>query len=202
MKHKFIKYHIQKDQLVRVPKDYLNEFGTGDVYLLDTGPKIYLWVGKKSTPDEKFIGAITSVWKDQDRKGAAKLITVNEGEEPKEFLNLLNGKIRVTDQDTEGILKRVALKQHEFKLFRIHIEGDLNLYYEVKRSKDSLDTGDVFLLDTYNKMYIWRGQKSSAFERWEAMTIAEGYDDERAGHQEIIIVEEDEEPEDFLQSLK
>ena len=143
MKHKFIKYHIQKDQLVRVPKDYLKEFGTGDVYLLDTGPKIYLWVGKKSTPDEKFIGAITSVWKDQDRKGVTKLITVKEGEEPKEFLDLLKGKITITDQDTEGILKRVALKQHKFKLFRIHIEGDLNLYYEVKRSKDSLDTGDV-----------------------------------------------------------
>ncbi|MFX1540115.1 MAG: hypothetical protein ACFFBX_04975 [Promethearchaeota archaeon] len=202
MKHEFIKYHVQKGQLVRVPKDYLNEFGTGDVYLLDKGPKIYLWVGKKATPDEKFIGAITSVWKDQDRKGAAKLITVHEGKEPKEFLDLLKGKIRVTNQDTEGILKRVALKQHEFKLFRIHIEGDINLYYEVKRSKDSLDTGDVFLLDTYNKMYIWRGRESSAFERWEAMKIAEDYDVDRAGHQEIIIIEEDQEPEDFLQNLK
>jgi gelsolin len=201
MSEKFIKYHVQKDQLVRVPQDYLNEFGTGDVYLVDTGPIIYSWIGKKSTPDERFIGAITSVWKDQDRKGAAKLVTVNEGEEPTAFLDLFKGKITITEQDTEGILKRVALKQREFKLFRVHIEEDLQLYYEVDRIKASLATDDVFLLDTYNKIYIWRGRESTAFERWEAMRIAEGYDGQRAGHQEVIIVEEGEEPKEFFKLL-
>jgi len=202
MPKKFIKYHIQKDQLVRVPQEYLKEFGTGDVYLVDTGPTIYSWVGKKSTPDERFIGAVTSVWTDQDRKGASKLVTVNEGEEPKEFLNLFDGKIKVTNQDTEGILKRIALKQHEFKLFRVHIEEELNMYYEVERSKDSLASDDVFLLDTYNTIYIWRGQKSTAFERWEAMRIAEGYDAQRSGHQEVIIIEEGEEHKEFFKLLK
>ena len=202
MREKFIKYHVQKDQLVRVPKEFLNEFGTGDVYLVDTGPIIYSWVGKKSTPDERFIGAVTSVWKDQDRKGAAKLVTVNEEEEPQKFLDLLGGKITITEQDTEGILKRVALKQHEFKLFRVHIEDDLNMYYEVDRAKESLATDDVFVLDTYNKIYIWRGKESTAFERWEAMRIAEGYDGQRAGHQEVIIVEEGEEPKEFWKLLK
>jgi len=197
-----MKYHVQKGQLVRVPEDHFNEFGTGDVYLIDTGPNIYLWVGKKSSPDEKFIGAITSVWKDQDRKGAAKLVTVDEGNEPKEFLKLFKDKITITDQDTEGILKRVALKQHDFKLFRVHIEKDLNLYYEVERSEDSLATDDVFLLDTYSKIYIWRGKESTAFERWEAMHIAESYDAERAGTQQIIIIEENEEPKEFLKFLK
>lgn len=201
MNEKFIKYHVQKGQLVRVPLDHLNEFGTGDVYLIDTGPTIYSWIGKKSTPDERFIGAITSVWKDQDRKGAAKLVTVNEGEEPTAFLNLFKGKIIITEQDTEGILKRVALKQREFKLFRVHIEEDLNLYYEVDRTKDSLATDDVFLLDTYNKIYIWRGRESTAFERWEAMRISEDYDAQRAGHQEVIIVEEGEEPKEFFKLL-
>jgi gelsolin len=202
MGKKFIKYHIQKGQLVRVPRDHLNEFGTGDVYLIDTGPIIYSWVGKKSSPDERFIGAITSVWKDQDRKGAAKLVTINEGEESKEFLELFEGGITVTEQDTEGILKRVALKHREFKLFRVHIEDKLNMYYEVDRSKDSLASDDVFLLDIYNRIYIWRGRESTAFERWEAMHIAEGYDAQRAGHQEIIIVEEDEEPEEFFKLLE
>ena len=157
MGQKAMKYHVQKGQLVRVPNEYLNEFGTGDVYLVDTGAIIYLWVGKKSTVDEKFIGAVTSVWKDQDRKGAAKLVTVDEGDEPKAFLNLFEGKIKVTDQDTEGILKRVALKQREFKLFRIHIEKDLHLFYEVPREKKSLTSDDVYILDTYNQIYVWRG---------------------------------------------
>ena len=201
MSEKFIKYHVQKGQLVRVPQDHLDEFGTGDVYLVDTGTIIYSWIGKKSTPDERFIGAITSVWKDQDRKGVAKLVTVNEGEEPPAFLDLFKGKITVTEQDTEGILKRIALKQREFKLFRIHIEEDLHLFYEVDRTKDALVTDDAFLLDTYNKIYIWRGREASAFERWEAMRIAEGYDAQRAGHQKVIIVEEGEEPKEFFKLL-
>ncbi len=202
MHDKFIKYHVQKGQLVRVPRDYENEFGTGDVYLVDTGPIIYSWIGKKSSPDDRFIGAITSVWKDHDRKGAAKLVTVNEGEESKEFLELFQGNIIITEQDTEGILKRIALKQRDFKLFRVHIEGELNMYYEVDRSKESLTTDDVFLLDTYNKIYIWRGREATAFERWEAMHIAELYDSQRTGHQEIIIVEEDSEPKEFFKHLK
>jgi gelsolin len=202
MHHKFSKYHVQKGQLVRVPKDHQNDFGTGDVYLVDTGPIIYMWVGKKSTPDEKFIGAITSVWKDQDRKGAAKLVTVEEGDEPQDFLKLFKGNITITEQDTEGILKRIALKQREFKLFRVHIEEDLNMYYEVDKSKDSLQSDDVFLLDTWKEIFIWRGKESTAFERWEAMRIAERYDAERAGAQEIIIVEEGEEPKDFLKFLE
>lgn len=201
MHHKFIKYLVQKGQLVRVPKEHFNEFGTGDVYLIDTGPIIYLWVGKKSSLDERFIGAITSVWKDQDRKGAAKLVTVSEGDEPQNFLELFKGKITVTEQDTEGILKRVALKQHEFKLFRIHTEDDLNLFYEVNRTKESLTTDDVFLLDAFSKIYIWRGRESTTIERWEGRHIAKGYDAERTGYQDIILVEEDEEPEDFFKAL-
>lgn len=201
MDSKAIKYHVQKGQLVRVPKEYFKEFGTGDVYLIDTGAIIYLWVGKKSTIDEKFIGAVTSVWKDQDRKGAAKLVTVDEGDESKAFLDLFDGKIKVTNQDTEGILKRVALKQREFKLFRIHIEEDLHLYYEVPREKESLTSDDVFILDTYKQIYVWRGKDSTAFERWEGAKISEHYDAERAGYQETIIVEEGEEPEEFLKKL-
>ncbi|MFX0168173.1 MAG: hypothetical protein ACFE89_02345 [Candidatus Hodarchaeota archaeon] len=201
MAQKIIKYHVQKGQLVRVPENYYKEFGTGDVYLVDTGSIIYLWIGKKSTVDEKFIGAVISVWKDQNRRGAAKLVTVNEGDEPKTFLDLFKGKIKVTLQDTEGILKRVALKQREFKLFRIHIEKNLNLFYEVPRKRTSLTSDDVYILDTYNKIYIWRGKESTAFERWEGAKIAERYDAERAGYQETILVEEGEEPEDFLKSL-
>ncbi|MFW9830827.1 MAG: hypothetical protein ACFFD8_03550 [Candidatus Thorarchaeota archaeon] len=202
MDQTFIKYHVQKGQLVRVPISRINEFGTGDVYLIDTGFIIYIWLGKKSSPDEKFIGAITSVWKDQDRKGAAKLVSVSEGDEPEEFLKLFKGNIIITEQDTEGILKRVSLKQHEFKLFRVHIEDGVKLFYEVERSKDSLVSDDVFLLDTFKKIFIWRGQEATAFERWEGMRIAEGYDAERTGQQEIIVIEENEEPKEFWQFLK
>ena len=198
----FQKYHVQKGQIVKVPSDLLNEFGRGDAYLIDTGRSIFLWIGENASPDEKFVGAITSVWRDQDRKGTARLITINQGEEPQEFLDLFGGAITVTDLDTDGIIKRVALKQREFQLFRVHIEKDLNLFYEVPRSKSSLTSDDVYLLDTFNQIYIWRGKESTGREKFEAMLIARRYDSERAGVQEIILVEEGKEPAEFFKVLK
>ncbi len=196
------KYHIQRGRLVRVPEDLLNEFGYGDCYLVDTGMVIYLWCGSKATVDERFIGAVTSVWRDQDRKGAARLITVEEGKEPPEFLDLFGGKITVTDMDTEGILKKVVLEQHEFKLFRMNIVGGVHLFVEVPRAQSSLTSDDVYILDTFDDIYIWRGQSSTGREKFHAMLIARRYDAERAGAQEIILVEEGEETKEFLKALE
>lgn len=198
----FQKYHIQRGHLIRVPDNMSNEFGDGDCYLIDTGPVIYLWMGSKATVDERFVGAVTSVWRDQDRKGAAKLVTVEARSEPPAFLDLFDGGITITDQDTEGILKKVILEKHEYKLFRLNIVGGVHLFIEVPRSKKSLKSDDVFILDTFDKIYLWRGNASSGREKFHAMLIARRYDYERAGAQNIILVEEGEETKEFLKALE
>ncbi len=198
----FVKYHIQKGRLAIVPDDMLSEFGIGDCYLVDTKSTIYLWCGRNASPDERFIGAVTSVWRDQARKGAARLVTVEPGNEPPEFLTLFGGSIRVTEQDTEGILKKVVLEKHEFKLYRLHITGGVTLFVEVPRNQSSLTTDDVYLLDTFEKIFIWRGKTSSAFEKFHGMLIARRYDAERAGVQYIVIIDEGKETEEFLSGLK
>ncbi len=197
---KFEKLHIQQGRLVKVPETMLKEFGDGDCYLIDTGSKLYLWIGKKASVDEKFIGALTSATCAKERK-PGHIITIEQGDETQEFLHLFGGSINITAFDTEGILRRVALKKHEFKLFRIHIEGKINLYYEVPRKTTSLTSDDVYLLDTFNKLYIWRGKESTEQETIRAITIAQKYDAERIGEQEILTVEEGEETQDFLDAL-
>ncbi len=198
----FKKYHIQRGHVLRVPDDMTNDFGDGDCYLVDTGSIIYLWCGSKATVDERFIGAVTSVWRDQDREGVARLITIEARSEPPEFLALFGGKITITDQDTESILKEVILEKHEFKLFRLNIVGGVHLFIEVPRSKESLKSDDVFILDTFDKIYIWRGNSSSGREKFHAMLIARRYDYERAGAQNILLVEDGEETKEFLQALQ
>ncbi|MFX1562758.1 MAG: hypothetical protein ACFFDP_05580 [Promethearchaeota archaeon] len=195
------KYHIQHGRLVKVPPPFLKEFGDGDCYLVDTGTSTYLWVGKKATPDEKLIGTLTSTI--PGRSGSIPhLITIEQGEEPEEFLELFGGKIIITDFDTEGILQRASIKQREFKLFRVHIDGESNLFFEVPRKKSSLGSDDVFLLDTFNKIFIWQGKDSTEMERRTAKDIAQRYDDERTGTQEIISVPEGKETQEFLKALK
>ena len=198
----FEKYHIQKGRIVRVPENMLNDFGDGDCYLVDTGLIIYLWCGNKASVDERFIGAVTSVWRDQAREGVARLITVEAGKEPRDFLTLFDGRINVTDMDTEGILKKVVLKQHEFKLFRLNIVGGVHLFVEVPLSQESLKSDDVYILDTFENIYIWRGSSSTGREKFHAMLIARRYDYERAGAQDIILVEEGSETKEFLKALK
>ena len=198
----FSKYHVAKGQIVKVPEEHIADFAEGDVYLVDAGSIIYLWCGKASTPDERFVGAITSVMGDRTRRGRTRLVTVDQGEEPKEFLSLFGGSIVVTSQDTEGILRRVALKKRDYKLFRVHIEGDISLFYEVNRSRTSLMSDDVYLLDTYNKIFIWQGKGSTSEEKETGFIIAQKYDSERAGPQEIIPILEGEETKEFLQALK
>jgi villin 1 len=195
------KYHIQHGRLVKVPPPFLKEFGDGDCYLVDTTASTYLWVGKKATPDEKLIGTLTS--KIPGRSGSiSHLITIEQGEEPKEFLELFGGDIIITDFDTEGILQRVSLKQRDFKLFRVHIDRKSNLFFEVPRKKSSLTSDDVFLLDTFSRIFIWQGKDSTEMERRTAKEIAQRYDAERAGIQEIVSIPEGKETKEFLKALK
>jgi len=194
-------YHVQKGHVVKMPRDLWGDFSRGDCYLVSRGDTIYLWCGEKATPDERFIGALTSLLRGRERRGAVRLVTVEQGKEPKEFLDLFGGKIEVTDQDTEGILQRVALKRREFKLFRVRIEKDLNLFMEVPCKRSSLTSDDVYLLDTFKKIYIWHGKGSTIREKHAAMMIAQRYDAERVGVQQIIVVDEGKEPKDFLDAL-
>jgi hypothetical protein len=198
----FIKYHIQKGRLVKVPNALRSEFGKGDCYLIDTESIIYLWCGPLATPDERFVGAVTSVWRDQARRGAARLVTVEPGEEPAEFLELFDGEIDVTDLDTEGFLKEVVLEKKEYKLWRIHITGGINLFIEVPRERESLTSDDVYLLDTFDKIFIWRGTTSTGREKFHGMLIARRYDFDRAGAQKIILIDEGEETREFLDALE
>ncbi len=192
-------YHIQKGRLVKMPDP--GAFGRGDCYLVDAGVKVYLWIGPNSSIDEKFLTAASAVFLDTKRKGHVDIDHIDGGNEPEEFKALFPD-FRLTDEDTEGILKRVHLEKHEFKLWRVHHQDDETMFVEVPLKRDSLKSDDVFVLDTWDNIYVWRGKDASAREKFDATIIARRYDAERVGVQEIELIEEGNEPEDFLQAFK
>lgn len=191
-------FHVQKGRLVRMPDP--GAFGRGDCYLVDTGPKIYLWIGPKSTVDEKFLTAAAAVMADADREGKGDIDRIEGGNEPAEFKALFED-FRLTDENTEGILKKVHLETHEYKLWRVHREGDDTFFAEVPMNKNSLKTDDVFILDTWDNIFVWRGKGATAREKFDGNILARKYDAERVGVQEIVIVEEGEEPKEFLKAF-
>ena len=191
-------YHIQKGNLVRMPDP--GAFGRGDCYLVDAGLKIYIWVGPKSSVDEKFLAAAEAVFKDTARKGHADIDHIDGGEEPESFKALFDD-FKLTDEDTEGILKKVQLETHEYKLWRVHHEGDETFFAEVPLKRESLKSDDVFVLDTWDDIFVWRGKNASAREKFDGTLIARRYDAERVGVQEIELIEEGNEPPEFLDAL-
>ncbi len=187
-------FHVMKGRLTRMSDP--GAFGRGDCYLVDAGPKIYLWIGPNSTADEKFLTAASAVFKDTERKGHADIDRIDGGNEPEEFKALFDD-FRLTDEDTEGILRKVQMEKHEYKLWRVHHEGDETFFAEVPVSRDSLRSDDVYLLDTWEDIFVWRGKDATAREKFDGTMLARRYDAERVGVQEIELIEDGDEPGEF-----
>ena len=77
---------VDKGELKAISKSI---FSSGDVYIVDDERTIYVWIGNKCSVDEKTAGAAQARTLDQQRGGAAKIITVDQGFETKEFLKLI-----------------------------------------------------------------------------------------------------------------
>ncbi|MGD2072111.1 MAG: hypothetical protein PVG65_01295 [Candidatus Thorarchaeota archaeon] len=191
-------YHVQKGKLMKVPNP--GAFGRGDCYLVDAGPKIYLWIGPTSTVDEKFLTAASAVFKDTARKGYADIDRIDGGNEPEEFKALFDD-FQLTNKNTQGILRRVHLETHEHKLWRIHHEEDETFFAEVDLKRESLRSDDCYILDAWEDFYVWRGKDASAREKFDATMIARRYDAERVGTQDIDLIEEGDEPEEFYEAF-
>ena len=138
--------------------------------------------------------------RDTERKGKADIDRIEGGNEPGDFKALFDD-FGLTDEDTEGILKKVQLETREHKLWRVHREGDETFFAEVDLSRSSLKSDDVFLLDTFDDLWVWRGKNATAREKFDGTILARRYDAERVGVQEIEIVEEGQEPEEFFKSF-
>ena len=134
-------------------------------------------------------------------QGHGDIDRIEGGNEPDSFKALFDD-FRLIDEDTEGLLKKVQLETHEYKLWRVHREGDETYFAEVPLQRDSLRTDDVFVLETWDDKWVWRGKDASAREKFDGNIIARRYDAERAGVQDIELIEEGDEPDEFMKAFE
>ena len=81
------------------------------------------------------------------------------------------------------------------KLYLID-KGDLK---EINKSVFS--SGDVYLLDAENTIYVWIGNKCSVDEKTAGAAQARTLDQKRGGAAKIITVDQGQEPKDFLNTI-
>ena len=188
-------------------------FSMGDVYVLDNGNTIYVWIGSKCSVDEKTAGAAQARTLDQQRGGAAKIITVDENQETPDFMKSVNsmGAMKVVEKNyAKTLLKDVStgdwagFEEWSNILYRVSAEefDGINSMkmVQVPFSKDSLDSEDCYVADLGNKVYIWQGKTCNVKEKVKAGQWARNIDAERAGAQNEQIFEEGDDAE-FLAAI-
>ncbi|CAK9025717.1 Severin [Durusdinium trenchii] len=153
----------------------------GDVFVLDAGLKIYLWVGETASAFEKSKGANLQNNVVASRNGKAKKMTVVDDD----FWKILGGTVDDVKPDdqpyelSEDVCgKDEALDVDSIQLFRLSDEtGSVKMTkeHEGKVKWDMLDPSDVFLLHANVGIWIWVGNGASKSEKSKAMAFADAY---------------------------
>ncbi len=193
-------YHVAKGKLVAIKEPIFN---TGDSYIVDLGKTIWIWIGKKSQVDEKFIAAKSAQDLDMKRRGIPKVDSVFEGEEEPELLKALGPDFKVVEGDTPSILIHVDKSfKPEFRMIRVQQIGDEIEYEKVKFSKDSLDSNDVFIVaalmgEEAMMIYTWIGSKARPKEKFFGAIKSDLIDKEFREAPQTITINEGEETGGF-----
>lgn len=203
-------YLVDQGNLKEIKKPV---FSIGDTYIVDDDKTIYVWIGSKCSVDEKTAGAAQARTLDQQRGGAAKIITVDHNQETSDFMKTINtmGAMKVVEKNyAKTLLKDVSTGDFagftEWKnvLYRVSAEefDGINTMKmnQVPFTKDSLDSEDCFIADLGNKVYIWQGSTCNVKEKVKAGQWARHIDAERAGGQNEKIFEEGDDNE-FLAAI-
>jgi len=115
-----------------------------------------------------------------------------QGFESEKFLSLFP-KIVIQHGGIETGFKHVEAEKYRARL--LHIKGTIKqtVVREVPLAHNSLNSGDVFILDQGLKIFQFQGRGASGGERSKAAQIARGIDDERGSKVEIVVLEEESE---------
>jgi len=189
-------WRIENFKVVPVPREDYGKFYCGDSYIvLHTKQRpgssslewdIHFWLGKSSSQDEMGVAAYKTVELDESLGGGPVQYREVEGHESKQFLSLFKGGVQYLEGGVASGFKKVEKDKYEPRL--LHLKGHRNVRVTVVPvSRDSLNDGDVFILDLGLTIYQWNGSKASRQEKSKGVDVAiKIKDDERKGRAKYI----------------
>jgi hypothetical protein len=143
-----------------------SSLNSNDSFVLATPATVYCWFGKGSNANErsnaKNIAALV--------KAKKSVKEVEEGAEPADFWSGLGGKGAYASSPT------LIGDTHEPRLFQCsNATGAFRVDVVFNFNKDDLDEVDVFILDTFDEVFVWVGSGSNEQEKKKALESAIGY---------------------------
>jgi len=193
-------WRIEKFHVIAWPKDQYGSFFSGDSYIvLHTYKKpqtdkllfdVHFWLGKYTTQDEAGTAAYKTVELDDRLGGDPIQHREVQGYESELFLSYFKGKLTIMDGGVETGFKHVEPEKYRPRL--LHVKGTKTSVrvMEVPLTRDSMNCGDVFILDLGLQIYQFNGRKSGPFERSKAASVVRALGDERQGKPAVEVYEE------------
>ncbi|XP_064290876.1 villin-1 [Passer domesticus] len=144
-----------------------SSLNSNDVFVLKTPSCCYLWYGKGCSGDEREMA-----------KSVADIISkmekpvIAEGQEPPEFWLALGGKSQYASN------KRLQEENPSVppRLFECSNKTGTFLATEIiDFTQDDLEESDVYLLDTWDQVFLWIGKGANETEKEAAAVMAQEY---------------------------
>jgi len=190
-------WRVQKLELVAVPKGQEGKFYEGDCYLhFDKNPNeqhVHFWIGGECSVDEQAVAAIKAVELDNLFGGLPIQHREVQGFESKRFKDQFPDGIMIKKGGMESGLQKAETNAHEAKLFKV-AGGMRPVMTEVTMAWSSMNHGDVFVLDSGKKIFVWKGSAASGQEKMTAGLIAAKMRD-HVGEEIVHVDDGDEEAE-------
>jgi len=194
-------WRIENFKVVPWPEKDYGKFYSGDSYIVLNSYKqgdskklyhdIHFWLGLNTTQDEAGTAAYKTVELDNFLGTSPVQHREIQGSESELFISYFKNLIIMTGGVDSGfnVVKPVEYKP---QLFHIKSIGNTLTVTSVPISSNSLNTGDVFVLDQGLNIYQWNGCKAAGIEKHKAMEFTANLKSERAGKPEIKVFEQDD----------
>ncbi|XP_078408815.1 villin-1-like [Cetorhinus maximus] len=189
---------IRDLELDPVEKRWHGHFYSGKCYLIlysyTVSNKLhyilYIWQGKSASQSDITASAYQAVNIDQKYNGEPVQVRVTMGKEPKHLMAIFKGKLVVFEGGTTNADEE---PEPPLRLFQIRGKDEYNTKaFEVPGRSSSLNSNDVFVLNTSDRCFLWYGKGCSGDEREVAKRVADTIS--RRDKQNVY---EGQEPADF-----
>jgi len=194
-------WRIEKFKVVPWPKEDYGKFYNGDSYIVLNTYKqknserlyhdIHFWLGCDTTQDESGTAAYKTVELDNYLGTDPVEHREVQGFESRLFLSYFK-KLIIMDGGIDSGFNEVKAEEYKIQLFHIKSYGKTLTCTSVPVTTDSLNTGDVFVLDTGLNIYQWNGCKASGIEKYKAMEFTSLLKSERKGRPAVKVFDQDD----------
>jgi len=192
-------WRIEKFHVKPWPKEKYGEFYDGDSYIvLKTWKKpdadellydVFFWLGEYTTQDEAGTAAYKTVELDDKLGGKPVQHREVQDHESELFVHCFPKHLHILSGGVDSGFNHVEPEKFQGRLLQIKGRRKVRVK-QVDRTYQSLNSGDVFILDLGLNIYQFNGRKSAGGEKMKGAQIARAMDDERKGLATVTVIDE------------